>query len=56
MIRVYFLFSITTGFAIAATATIIEGGVRGKIDFMPKMDGNVSVTVNIIGLNGKWSY
>ena len=56
MIKVYFLFSTTTDYAIAATATIDEGGVRGKVYCTPDRVGNVNVTVSITGLTGMWSY
>ena len=54
MIKVYFLFSFTTDYAIAATATIDDGGVCGKVDFVPDVTGNVNVTVNITGLTGTY--
>ena len=49
------LFSITTDFAIAATATIDDGNICGKFDCMPDMAGNVNVMVNITDLDGTWS-
>ena len=56
MIKVYFLYSITTDFAIAATAIINDGNVSGEVDFIPNVAGNVTVTVHITGLTGMWSY
>ena len=57
MIKVYFLFSTTTDYAILATATIDdEDGVSGKVYCMPDRVGNVNVTVSITGLTGMWSY
>ena len=56
MIKVFFLFSITPDFAIAATATIDDGSIYGKVDLWPNAAGNVNTTVNITGLTGMWSY
>ena len=57
MIKVYFLFSTTTDYAIAAIATIDDkDGVFGKVYCMPDRVGNVNVTVNITGLTGMWNY
>ena len=50
------LFSITTDYAIAATATIDDGVVYGKVEFVPDMAGNINVTINITGLAGMRSY